>query len=318
MLLRKALEGFKIDRQALGYSPNTVRIYLDCLSVLADYLGEVEISEINKDDLIRFLHYLRTEYKPKRFSGSEKPLSPATIDNYWIAMRSFFKWAEETLEIENISDGIPRPKFAPPEIIPLTKEEILEAIKAATKKYVPPQGDKRGYTASLPNAQRNKAIILLLLDTGMRLGELTRLKRKDFDLETGTVTVRPFRSSRKSRPRHIPLGKVTRREVWKYIADIDDLRPDDPVFEISKSGIQSMLYRVKKRTGNDKIHAHRFRHTFAIQYLKNGGDIYTLQYFLGHSTLTMVKRYLYFADDDRRDAHRRASPADRWLERKTK
>lgn len=137
------------------------------MSVLADYLGEVEVSEITKDDLIKFFHYLRTEYKPKRFSGSEKSLSSATIDNYWIAIRSFFKWAKETLEIENISDGIPGPKFAPPEIIPITKEEILKAIKAATKKYVPPKGNKRGYTAALPNAQRNKAIILLLLDTGI-------------------------------------------------------------------------------------------------------------------------------------------------------
>ncbi len=96
----------------------------------------------------------------------------------------------------------------------------------------------------------------------MRLGEVSRLRFEDLDIENGMVTVRPFRSSKKSRPRQIPLGKgkVTKKELWKYVANLEEPNPEELVFNLTKRGIQSMLYRVKKRTGNSKIHARRFTH----------------------------------------------------------
>ena len=67
-----------------------------------------------------------------------------------------------------------------------------------------------------------------------------------------------------------------------------------------------------ERARVNNVHLHQLRHTFAINYLRNGGDIYSLKYLLGHSTLVMVERYLHLTTADASNAHRKASSADNW------
>jgi len=102
------------------------------------------------------------------------------------------------------------------------------------------------------------------------------------------------------------------------LAQREDIQSTDPLFltvedrPLTRSGISSLLKNLAGRAHVANVHPHRFRHTFAITYLRNGGDVFTLQRILGHSTLDMVKRYLALADADDAETHRRASPADRW------
>ena len=81
---------------------------------------------------------------------------------------------------------------------------------------------------------------------------------------------------------------------------------------IDRSGLLKLLHRMGERADVKDVHPDRFRHTFAIQYLRNGEDAYTLQALLGHSTLDMVKTYLRLAQVDLDEAQRRASPVDNW------
>jgi site-specific recombinase XerD len=73
-----------------------------------------------------------------------------------------------------------------------------------------------------------------------------------------------------------------------------------------------LIIRLGRRAGIPNANVHRFRHTFAINFLRNGGNAYTLQRLLGHSTLDMVKTYLQLAQQDDSDNHRRASPVANW------
>ena len=173
-----------------------------------------------------------------------------------------------------------------------------------------------GYEYRHPQADRNRLIILILLDTGVRVGELARLNVDDLNMETCEVLVRPFRSSIKSRPRTVYIGKRTQKELWKYLLGREKIKNDPLLLSVSgrrmsADGIKHLIRRVSIRAGVP-AHPHAFRHTFAIEYLRNNGDIFTLQRLMGHSTLEMVRHYLALANTDMEAAHRRASPVDNW------
>ena len=113
--------------------------------------------------------------------------------------------------------------------------------------------------------------------------------------------------------------------MWRYITPRlakDDLQSGDPFFVVSLERFprrmdRRVLYRLLRRLGeragiSHAVHPHRFRHTFAINYLRNDGDLFTLQEALGHTDLTMVRRYVRLAGADLAAAHRKASPVDKW------
>jgi site-specific recombinase XerD len=97
-----------------------------------------------------------------------------------------------------------------------------------------------------------------------------------------------------------------------YLSKRQKTVPKDKLFELDAESIRSLFKRLGERAGVNNVYPHCLRHAFAITYLRNGGDIYSLKYLLGHSTLVMVKRYLHLTAADASNAHRKASPADNW------
>jgi len=112
---------------------------------------------------------------------------------------------------------------------------------------------------------------------------------------------------------------VARKAVWRYLANREDgedpkaslfISADDRPF--TKDSLRILITRLGNRAGDKKTYPHKFRHTFAITYLRSGGDVFTLQSLLGHGSLDMVRHYARIAEVDVEPAHRKASPADNW------
>jgi integrase/recombinase XerD len=213
-------------------------------------------------------------------------------------------------------DEIPAPKYQKTEIHPLTREQVENLLKACEITREAKTHERRTFTHTRASSHRDRAIIKVLLDTGLRASELCQLRIGDYDPATGDIRVR-YGKGGKSRMAY--LEKSARRDVWRYLAtrdDTDDL--DAPLFlgkfnrPMTKDGLRILLTRLGKKAGVPRCHPHRFRHTFALEFLRSGGDVFTLQKLMGHSTLDMVRHYLHLAQVDVRNAHRRASPVDNW------
>ena len=175
MQLSKAIEGYIIAALAEGYSQLTLNAYRSALSTMLEYLGDKDVADITKEDLRGFMNYLVTDYTPERRNNPSnvEPLSTASHHRYWKAMRSFYKWAERDMGIGRPDLSIKMPDWESKTIIPFTEEEIKALMKSSEYAQVP-AGKRQAYKFRRPSAIRDKALIHTLLDTGVRVGELTR------------------------------------------------------------------------------------------------------------------------------------------------
>ncbi len=309
MYTKKAIEGFVLSRLADGYSPKTIDGYRRELIRWDNFLHNPDLSDVTTEDIRNYLLHLR----------SHTALSAASIQVVWKSIRCFYNWAGDSLNISTRPDkAIPMPKAQNRAISPFSESEIKLLLDSCERMRLSSCHNRQAFSMKRPTSIRDRALLLFLLDTGVRVGECVRMRVKDVDLKTGEALVKPFGSGRKTKSRYVYLGKSARRAVWLYMAsrEIDD--ENTPLFvtknesPMCNNSIRLLLMRLGQRAGVKRCHAHRFRHTFAIQWLRNGGDVFSLQRILGHSTLDMTRRYLAIADTDSAEAHRKASPADRW------
>jgi integrase/recombinase XerD len=312
MKLSKAIEGYLIDLRARGFSEQTLRLYGMYLPKVTEFLKDPEVDQVTGAGLNEYMVYIRTQYVPKRFSGDQSPLSASAVDNHWECIRSFFKWCNVSLEIPRPDINLYRPKFKLPPVSAFTEEEIKRLVEGCVYNREKNPKNASYLRKRRPTADRDKALVLLLLDTGLRVGEFCRLKIEDVDIETGEVTVAPHGSGQKTKPRAVYLGNNAKRAMWLFIAKKQKPRPTDKLFLMTEKSIRALLRHLGERMNVKHVHSHRFRHTFAIWYLRNGGDVFTLARQLGHSGLEMTMHYLNIVGSDVENAHRRASPGDKW------
>ncbi len=308
--LGNLIEGFKLTCQTEGKSPKTVEWYTSFLERFHLFLNSncypTEIAQINKSHIRAFIRYLQTEAKTP-YKG--KPLSPATIQGYVRTLKAFFAWVirEEYLE-SNPLTNIPVPK-APTKIVnTFTYYQITELVNSCQN------SNGLGY--------RNLTILLLLLDTGIRVSELVGIELDHLNLAEGHIKIKQAKGNKE---RLVPIGSLVQKSLWKYVNHfrsqplthkVTRLFLSDDGLPLTRSGIQQWLRRNGRRVGITGVRCspHTFRHTFAKNYLLNGGDIFSLQKILGHSSLASVRVYLNLFAADIKKQHQRFSPVDNMAE----
>lgn len=304
MRLSDAISGYWLDKR-LDMSKTTIPGYERTFRRLVAFLGDPEFAAVTSNDVRRFLVHLADHFKVSR----------RTVHDAWIPLSSLWTWAETELGTPHIIRGkVKQPKYTKRTIDALTKDQV-RAILAAAERSRPYMGRHGKETRAVrPTADRDRAILLTLLDSGVRAAELCALTLGDYDAKRGRLLVQRGKGDK---ARFAVIGQRAQKAVWRYLAQRPDAKPRDPLFAtrngapMQRTTLGQMVARMGDRAGVANVHPHRFRHTFAINFLRNGGDVLTLRELLGHESLAMVQRYarIVDADIDRAQTH---SPADNW------
>ena len=201
-------------------------------------------------------------------------LAPISVAGYVRTLRVLGNWlAAEGLAAAAALRGLRRPRV-PHKLIEPVADDVLRRLLAIS-------------------SVRDRAILLLMLDTGLRLSEVAGIWLGDLRPD-GTLKVR----GKGSKERIVPVGSTARTAIVRYLGQRGPGRPDDALFlgrcgALGVRGVAQVFRRLKARLGvTGRLSPHSLRHTFARSYLVNGGDVFSLQRILGHTSLDMVKRYV--------------------------
>jgi site-specific recombinase XerD len=303
-----------LTKQTEGKSPRTVEFYLENLKRFLWYAQQKQwpddIRTLSEWNIREFLGYLANETNRWGLAGNgsepaQRKVSHTTVHHYFVVLANFFGWVVREGYLTD--NPIAKIKVAKPKdkvIKPYTQEEVSRMLAVCDKDY----GNNAKFLGS-----RNRAIILVLLDSGVRLSELTGMKMQDMNTSNGNIRV----MGKGSKERIVRIGKVAQKSLWRYLMH----RPNNGRQELwiseegkplSPTAVQCMIKRLKERSGVSRVgNVHRFRHTFALNFLRVDKNVFNLQYLLGHSELEMVRRYTStLGMEDALKAHEKASPAD--------
>jgi len=310
------IEAYIGDHIGGNSSDKTIEWHRTSLGFLRQFLEEQveikEIEEVEADDISAWFASLRSTPGMRGKIRSER-----TIQTYARSARAFFHWLVRrgTLE-QNPFERVVFPKVGRPLIQTITDEEFEQLLLACA----PPNETSRLAERA---AVRNRAILWLLYDTGIRVSELINLRVGDLDRKKGTITV----LGKGSKERRLALGQNCLRNL---LYSLDKHRPDeeeladwgsageDHLFlsetrqPLTKNGMEMLFKRLRERAGitGKRVSPHILRHTFAMNYLIKSSDPFSLQELLGHEDLSTVLNYIHMNDTVLQEQKRKYSPGD--------
>ena len=308
--LPELIDYYELCNRAEDKSPRTITWYSANLRRFHIYLKSRHLPDsIEKLDIMLLREYItyllkRNKYEYHPYTPVHKELlSTSTVHGHVRTLRAFFSWlVREGLAKANIAKDLKPPKLTKKVVSTLSDEEIVTILN----------------TLNLHNHSqaRNQTILILLLDTGLRIGELINLKMEDVHINEGFLKV----VGKGRKERIVPIGNNAQKALQRYLfryrqkpacSGMNNVFLSIHGKPLTENSIKLMFARLARVSGVVRLHAHLCRHTFATRFLINGGDVFTLQQILGHSTLEMVRRYVTLASSHVAIQHQRYSPMDR-------
>lgn len=284
MLLKFAIQDFKDDRIYKNLSERTIESYLATLNEFQSYCADrkiINVEDVTPSIIKSYIVFLQ----------QERNNNPTTRNSKLHHLKIFFNYLQECEIIDE--------KHNPTKKIPYAKTELkIEVFNDYHIKQMLNYFRRLKTREKSLYAYRGYAMILTLLGTGMRLGELVNLKWNDIDFANGTVVV----FGKKRQQSSIPITNKLVKELAEYRIfceqEFGDLSPY--VFvnrqnkQLTTNAVKCIFKRLKKIMNfkDVRLSCHTFRHTFAHRFLQAGGDVFTLQKMLRHSDLSMTERYL--------------------------
>jgi site-specific recombinase XerD len=303
--IEELLDRYELYARAAGFSRTQVDHMRRCVGLLDQFLQGIEdIKEVTAADFRRFLADLRDRPLWRGLKTEQaRHLSGTSINTYARAVKAFFNWLKaEGIIADNPLAAVPAPRK--PKTLPkVYSEKELRAVYAAA--------------AASANI-RDEAVFSVLLDSGIRLAEFSALKIGGVDTESGSLKVR----GKGNKERFAYLGADGAPCIDRYIKECRQGAAKGDFLFVTKDGqplqargVQSLLLRLGKKAGLDeRLSAHKLRHSFATLSLKYGGNLEYIRKILGHTDIkTTSEAYLNVQDADVSAAHRRFSPLSNLL-----
>jgi site-specific recombinase XerD len=312
--IRYYIDGFILHHRSQQHSQATITSYKYRLRNFVWFQEQngypTELEAITPNHIRHFLSYL-AETKSGRWDSSNPranaPLTQASIHTYARDLKAFFRWAAKEADLpRNLFENIRMPALPNQWQVQVFSDQEIEALFAAVERMGEPF-----------IVQRNRALLAILLDSGLRAAELLSLKVDDINPQEGVFSV----TGKGGKRRTVVIGSFARKQLWAYLSRYR-LRTNTPEVALfltrynkpfTYAGLRRMFERLRALSGIDRVsvRAHICRHTAATIMHRNGMRGSTLQEVLGHSTFEVTRKYyVNITPEDLRKEHELYGPLD--------
>lgn len=289
--LQEWIETYLGHHEALNHSPKTITHYQNTFKLFCRYLDECGMPAdsrcLTTSTMHHFARWLRDTPIKERRGRTER--TPVGVFGILKDLRAFTRWlhAEQLLERPV---NIPMPRL-PQTLFPILSDTELEHIW--TSRYL---------NGRSPLATRNRALLGLMLDTGLRRAEVASLMLSSIDLHDCLLTV----MGKGSKQRRVPFSSGVKQLLESWLT----IRGDEPgsLFWLKAAGIRMVFRRIEEELELPAFHPHLLRHQAATMLVRNNADLESVRRILGHADLATTAKYLSMSDEDLRTKHAAASP----------